>query len=228
MLEVKNLNKKFNDQKVLDNVSFKVNQSEIALLIGPSGVGKSTILRILNNLETADSGDILLNNQKINNHKIGMVFQNFNLFENMTVQENITFPLIKASKLPKNQADNIAKKLLKQYGLLEYSQKYVNKLSGGQKQRLAIARTLSMEPQIICLDEPTSALDPVLTSDITNIINNLKQSGHIILVSSHDIQLIEKLDATIYLMKSGKIIESAPSYNASQNQNIKNFITGEK
>lgn len=236
MLEIKNLSKTYNSKKVLNNISLNIKPGEIGVLLGPSGVGKSTLLRILNNLETYDGGNILFNNKPLDikninqTHIAGMVFQHFNLFEHMSVQENITFALEKSLGKSKAEAASIAQALLIKYGLADKANLAVNQLSGGQKQRLAIARSLALKPKIICLDEPTSALDPLLTSFVANNIQDLATENYIVLVASHDISLIERLNCTIYLMDNGEIIESANSKDFAKNKDqfilIKKFVEG--
>ncbi len=237
MLNIRNITKKFNNRLILDNISLEVKPGEIAFLLGPSGVGKSTLLRILNNLETPYEGTILLDGSflditKVNkDHSIGIVFQQFNLFPHLTAHANITLALEKAQKMSKAKADKIAYQLLKQYGLEDKAQTYPLQLSGGQKQRLALARMLALQPKIICLDEPTSALDPLLTMHVANVITELAKKGLIVLVATHDVTLLEKLQCTIHLMKKGKIIESASSTDYAKNANkypqIHAFITGQ-
>lgn len=236
MLKIKNLTKTYNDKKIIDNVSLSVAKGEIALLLGQSGVGKSTLLRILSNLEESNAGTITLDDTALdlkNNphtHTVGMVFQQFNLFEHLTVQENITLALEKVLKASHEKACTIADALLSKYGLLDKKDMYVSGLSGGQKQRLAIARALAMKPQIICMDEPTSALDPLLTSHVANAIQELAHQGYIVLVASHDTALLDKLQCTIYLMQAGHIIESARSDEFKKNKNayplLDKFVTG--
>lgn len=238
MLKIKNLSKLFNNKKVLDDISLEVKSGEIALILGQSGVGKSTLLRILNNLESYDSGDISLefNNKSfslkeaIDQKLIGIIFQQFNLFENMSIERNISFVIEKNSNKSKKEIKDITYNLLEKYGLLDKANLNISSLSGGQKQRLAIARTLSLDPKVICFDEPTSALDPKLTSFIANNIEELREQNKIILVATHDTFLIERLDCTIYLMQEGKIIEQALSceYLAHKSKYplINNFITG--
>jgi len=140
-----------------------------------------------------------------------MVFQHFNLFDHLTVQENITIALTTLLGKNKKEADTIATQLLRHYGLDDLSDRYPIQLSGGQKQRLAIARTIALKPKVICFDEPTSALDPMLTTSVANNIKELASEGYIILVASHDTTLLEKLDCMIYLMQKGTIVESAAS-----------------
>lgn len=236
MLKIKNLTKIYNDKKIIDNVSLTVGKGEIALLLGQSGVGKSTLLRVLNNLESIDSGNITLDDTILDlkanptTHTVGMVFQGFNLFEHLSVQENITLALEKVLGTSHDQACTIANDLLTKYGLSDKKDMYVSRLSGGQKQRLAIARTLAMKPKIICMDEPTSALDPLLTSHVAHAIQELADQGYILLVASHDIALLDKLRCTIYLMQAGQIVESATSQEFKNNQThypaLAKFIAG--
>ena len=236
MLKIENLTKTFHSKKILNDISLIVKKGEIALFLGSSGVGKSTLLRILNNLETVDSGVISLDNSLLDlttinkTHTIGMVFQQFNLFEHLTVEQNITLPLEKVLQKSTTQAKQIAHDLLKKYSLADKKNSYASQLSGGQKQRLAIARALAMQPKIICLDEPTSALDPVLTTYIANNIQQLAQDGYIVLVATHDTDLLKKLNCTIYLMSEGSIIEVAQSdvlkNNPDQFSRITKFIAG--
>lgn len=236
MLKIEHLTKKFNTKTILNNISLTVKKGEIALFLGSSGVGKSTLLRILNNLETINSGTLSLDGTPLNlaaintTHTVGMVFQHFNLFDHLTIEQNITLPLEKVLK--KNPADALstAHHLLKQYSLFDQKNKYASQLSGGQKQRLAIARALAMQPKIICLDEPTSALDPVLTSYIANNIQQLAHDGYIVLVATHDTDLLAKLNCTIYLMNEGAIIETAQSETLKNSPELfprlRKFIAG--
>lgn len=236
MLKIEHLTKSFNAKKILNDISLTVQKGEIALFLGSSGVGKSTLLRILNNLETANSGSISLDEVPLDlatintTHTIGMVFQHFNLFDHLTVEQNITLPLERVLHKKHADAQAIAHTLLKEYGLLDKKDTYALQLSGGQKQRLAIARALAMEPKIICLDEPTSALDPVLTSYVANNIQQLAKDGYIILVATHDTDLLKKLQCTIYLMSEGTIIEKADSQELYSNPEgfarIHKFIAG--
>ncbi len=236
MLTLANLFKMFNGKKVLDNVSLSIGRGEIAVLLGSSGVGKSTLLRVLNNLESLDRGVVELDGNRLDltqvntSHTIGMVFQQFNLFEHLTVIENITLALRNVSKKNEHESQTIALDLLQHYGLADKALVYPNQLSGGQKQRLAIARTVALKPIVICMDEPTSALDPLLTTHVANTIQSLANEGYIILIATHDITLIRKLACTIYLMKNGQIVESASSKDFLDNQSafphINYFVSG--
>ena len=236
MLLIENLTKTFGKKKVIDIGRLPVKRGEIAVLLGTSGVGKSTLLRIINNLEMADTGTITLDkkpliiSKKGEPRSSGMLFQDFNLFKHFTVKQNITVPLEKIKGISTKKADTIARTLLAQYNLEEKENGPITALSGGQKQRLALARTLAMEPTIICLDEPTSALDPHLTYRVSQIITELAADGYIILIATHDTTLIEHLTCIIYLMEHGAIIESVPSQqffnNRTQYPHINAFIKG--
>jgi len=236
MLKIDNLAKTINGRTILHDISLQIPNGQIAMLLGSSGVGKSTLLRILNNLDPFDSGTISLDGKPLDlkkanrMHTIGMVFQHFNLFDNLTVKENITLTLEKLLGKSKNNANHSAMELFKHYGLSELANKYPSQLSGGQKQRLAIARTVALKPKIICFDEPTSALDPMLTNFVAETIQELAEKKYIVLVASHDTLLLEKLSCTIYLMEQGTIIESTISNNFWKNRDeyprINAFIRG--
>ena len=236
MLVINQLNKTINGKNILHDISFSVNAGEVAVFLGESGVGKSTLIRVLNNLETINSGDIFLDKKKIDpatihqSHVMGMVFQHFNLFEHMTTEENVTFALEKVVKISKKKANEIARDILKKYGLLDKANVYPSRLSGGQKQRLALARSLALKPRVICFDEPTSALDPLLTTFVANNIMDLAREGYIILIATHDTTLLEKLDCKIYLMKEGKIVETVLSkdfwHQRARYPQISSFVAG--
>lgn len=214
MFKVNKLSKTIRGKRILKDLSFEIPHGKIAVFLGRSGVGKSTLLRILNNLESYDNGsfsldDVPLNLANINHtHTIGMVFQQFNLFENLSAEDNIIFTLTSCRGLHKEEAKPITSQLLERYGLQDHSKAYISQLSGGQKQRLAIARTLSVDPKIICLDEPTSALDPKLTNQVANYITELAEEDRIVLLTTHDMDLLKQLDSHLFLMDDGAIIES--------------------
>ncbi|MCF7900194.1 ATP-binding cassette domain-containing protein [Candidatus Babeliales bacterium] len=224
MLKIKNLCKSFGQKNILNNISLEIKAGTPAIFLGESGVGKSTLLRILNGLEIPTSGTITLHEKTIDptakgrDHSIGMVFQNFNLFSHMNVIKNITFPLEKIIGMNPEEAKKKALQLLKKYNLEDRSQLPISKLSGGQKQRLAIARTLALEPKVICLDEPTSALDPLLSGYVAQNITELASLNYIVLVSTHDIKFLENLDCTIYLLGNGSILETCNSLDFFKNQ----------
>lgn len=223
MLIIDALSKKIGAKVILDKVRLQVPHGHIALLLGSSGAGKSTLLRILNGLEPYDHGTIRLDGQPLDvaaahkSHKVGMVFQHFNLFDHLTVLQNISLALEKVMGKSKQEAEAIAYRLLQEYGLQERANKYPAQLSGGQKQRLALVRTLAVQPSVVCLDEPTSALDPILTKQVAHTIKQLAQQGFIVLVASHDIGLVRQLPCTIYLMDHGAIEEVASSDEFANN-----------
>lgn len=235
MLTINNLSKKFNNTPILDSISLSVDKGNIALLLGESGVGKSTLLRILNNLETADSGSVTLDGTMVDvkskkkNYAFGMIFQQWNLFEHLTAMQNITLPLEIVLKKSKKDAQAIAYTLLLHFGLEAKANDAIAQLSGGQKQRLAIARALALNPQVLCADEPTSALDPSLTHFVAKNIQQLADDGLTVVVASHDTALITHLRCTIYLMKAGKIVQTAQSQDFLANRSnyplINSFVT---
>ncbi len=217
MLNIKHITKLIEHKPIINDFSLAVKPGEIAVLLGASGVGKSTLLRILNNLETIDKGSIDLDGKELDltivnkNHTIGMVFQHFNLFEHLTVEQNITLVLQQILHKSKAEATAIAHDFLKEYGLLDKKDCMISQLSGGQKQRLALARTLAVKPTVICLDEPTSALDPLLTNHVALTLEKLAAQGYIVLITTHDISLVKKMICTIHLMNQGALIESVSS-----------------
>lgn len=200
MLEVKNLKKSFGDRVILDDVNLTVKDDEILCIVGPSGAGKTTLLRCITGLDTPDSGEFLMDGQPFDpqgtgasDRVIGVVFQDFNLFPNLTVMENITLAPTMVLKQSKDEAVKKAQELLGELGLSTKGSLYPWQLSGGQKQRVAIARALAMKPKILCYDEPTSALDPNLRQDVANIILSLKKSGVTQLVVTHDFDFAEEI-----------------------------------
>ncbi len=233
MLNIHNISKTFNGKKIFTDLSLTVGPGQIALLLGSSGVGKSTLLRILSNLETPDTGTILLDGKPLKDYPpytVGMVFQHFNLFKHLSVEHNITLALEKIFGWDSAKAHEHAYKLLEQYNIEDKASQPITSLSGGQKQRLAIARALALNPRIVCMDEPTSALDPRLTHSIAQEIQNLAQKGHIVIVSTHDMNLVSHLDCTIYLIDQGHIIETASSKELQTEahgfKHISTFIKG--
>ncbi|MGL5658134.1 MAG: amino acid ABC transporter ATP-binding protein [Cetobacterium sp.] len=192
-IQVKNLNKSFGENNVFNNLTLEIKKGEIVSIIGPSGKGKSTFLRCLIGLEEFGSGEIICNRKRM-----GMVFQNFNLFPNKTILENITEPLILVDKIEKATAIEKAKKLLERVGLSDKENTYPKYLSGGQKQRVAIARALAKDPEVLLFDEPTSALDPFMTAEVLKVIEELKDNKDMTMVIvSHEMDFVNKISTRI-------------------------------
>lgn len=187
MLEVKNLCKEFNNRPILKDISFTLKDGEIMTIVGPSGAGKTTLLRIIAGLETKDSGEILIDGKPYDPGNVGVVFQDFNLFPNLNVLQNITLAPTMVLKESKAEAEQNAQKLLDQLQMNGREKQYPYQLSGGQKQRVAIARALAMNPRILCYDEPTSALDPNLRKEVEKMILDLKKSGLTQVIITHDL-----------------------------------------
>ena len=216
VIQVKGLKKNFGSLEVLKGVDMKVLKGEAVVVIGPSGSGKSTLLRCLNLLETPTGGDILFHGQSIlrkdlkldeYREKFGMVFQLFNLFENLSVLDNVTIGLRKVKKIPKEQAEKKAMELLKQVGLESKADVYPSKLSGGQKQRVAIARTLAMDPEVILFDEATSALDPEMVGEVLKIMRQLAENGMTMVVVTPEMGFAREVGDRLVFMDGGYIVE---------------------
>ena len=213
MISIKKISKKYNNKYVFRNISFDINDNEKLLIIGPSGCGKTTLIRCLNGLNKIDSGNIFLNGVKISNiddvvlkSKVGMVFQNYNLFPHLSVRENVSL----APKLLKmgneKEIDDLVKRLLSEVNIINKIDSYPSKLSGGEKQRVAIARTLATKPEVILLDEPTSALDPATINDFISLLNELSKTTTIVVVS-HEMDLIKSFADKVLFLKDGSILE---------------------
>ncbi len=216
MLYVNNLYKCFGETQVLKGIDEHIKKGEVLVLIGPSGSGKSTFLRCLNLLEKPTSGEITFEGKSITNkecdinkirEKMGMVFQQFNLFPHKTVLENITMAPIKVKKISKEKAIEKAMELLAKVGLSDKANSYPSSLSGGQKQRIAIARALAMEPDVILFDEPTSALDPEMVGEVLNVMKQLAKDGMTMVVVTHEMGFAKEVGSRIIFMDNGKIIE---------------------
>lgn len=216
MLYVNNLYKCFGETQVLKGIDEHIKKGEVLVLIGPSGSGKSTFLRCLNLLEKPTSGEITFEGKSITNkecdinkirEKMGMVFQQFNLFPHRTVLENITMAPIKVKKISKEKAIEKAMELLAKVGLSDKANSYPSSLSGGQKQRIAIARALAMEPDVILFDEPTSALDPEMVGEVLNVMKQLAKDGMTMVVVTHEMGFAKEVGSRIIFMDNGKIIE---------------------
>ena len=209
MLEVKNLKKSFDGRPILDDISFNVKDGEILTIVGPSGAGKTTLLRCITGLESADSGDFLIDGQQFNPQDLesseavmGVVFQDFNLFQHLSVLENLTLAPTMVLKQDPKIAEERALDLLAQLGLKNKEHLYPYQLSGGQKQRVAIARALAMKPKILCYDEPTSALDPNLRDEVAKLILSLKEQGVTQLVVTHDMEFAKKIADNMLTVKA--------------------------
>lgn len=216
MIKIENLNKNFEDLEVLKNINLNISNGERVVIIGPSGSGKSTLLRSLNGLETPTSGNIYFEEQLVDSTKksindirqrIGMVFQQFNLFPHLTILENITLAPVELKIMTKEEANKKALTLLKRIGLLDKASSYPNQLSGGQKQRVAIVRTLAMNPTVILFDEPTSALDPEMVKEVLDFMEELADEGISMIVVTHEMGFAKKAASRIIFMDEGKIIE---------------------
>ena len=216
MIDVKNLSKSFGDHLVLDDITESIQVGEKVVIIGPSGSGKSTFLRCLNLLETPTKGTITFNGTEITDPKakidqirqqMGMVFQHFNLFPNMTIRKNITLAPVRTKLLTQAEADDTATTLLRRVGLEDKADSYPAQLSGGQKQRVAIARALAMDPKVMLLDEPTSALDPELVGEVLSVIRDLADGGMTMIMATHQMDFARALATDILFMEQGKIIE---------------------
>ncbi|WP_270314044.1 amino acid ABC transporter ATP-binding protein [Leuconostoc citreum] len=192
MLEIKNLTKKYADNTIFKSLDLTVQDGEVLSIVGPSGIGKTTLIKILAGLETADSGEIKLNHDVLavdgsrSDAKVGLIFQDFNLFPNYSVLDNVALAPISVMKLSKNEARQVAKQLLETLGMSDKVALYPFQLSGGQKQRVAIARALAMQPQILAYDEPTSGLDEASTRQVAEVVKTLKQQGVTQMIITHD------------------------------------------
>ncbi|WP_303396672.1 amino acid ABC transporter ATP-binding protein [Clostridium tyrobutyricum] len=217
MIEALNLTKKFNDLTVFENLNVKVKKGEVLVVIGPSGSGKSTFLRCLNHLEDINGGEIIIEGEKLNPKdkkflrkiatKMGMVFQNFNLFPHMTTIQNVMEAPAVVKKENKKQVRERAERLLDKVGLSDKMDYYPSKLSGGQKQRVAIARALAMNPDIMLFDEPTSALDPELVGEVLNVMKKLAEDGMTMIVVTHEMGFAKEVADRVIFMDEGKIVE---------------------
>lgn len=205
-LKVRNLSKSYSGRQILQNVNFDVQDGEVLCIVGPSGAGKTTLLRCITGLEEADSGQIEIDDQVINpdnlKGEIGVVFQDFNLFPNLSIEENVTLAPIMVAKMAKEEAIAVADSLLDRLGLNKVKKLYPYQLSGGQKQRVALARALAMKPKILCYDEPTSALDSGMRSEVEKMVLNLKKDGKTQLIITHDDQFAQNVADSIWQVKA--------------------------
>lgn len=237
LIEVKDLCKSYGENTVLENLSTNIYKGEVIAIVGPSGCGKSTFLRSLNLLERPESGEILFNgvditDKKVNinkvREKIGMVFQQFNLFPNMTVKENIMLAPVKLKVMGKEQASKRADELLARVGLSDKADAYPGNLSGGQKQRIAIARTMAMNPDVILFDEPTSALDPEMVGEVLEIMKELAAEGMTMVVVTHEMGFAREVASRVIFIDEKRIMEDTTPkefFENPKNQRLKDFLS---
>lgn len=236
MIKVCNLKKSFGNNEVLKGINYKINQGEKIVVIGPSGSGKSTFLRCLNLLEVPTEGEIwfedeLITDKKCDVNKIrqhmGMVFQHFNLFNNLTIMKNITLAPVNLKLKSKEEAAEDALRLLKLVGLEDKADAYPSQLSGGQKQRAAIVRSLAMNPKVMLFDEPTSALDPEMVGEVLQVMKNLAKDGMTMVVVTHEMGFAREVSDHVLFMADGYIVEDAPPqelFNAPKDPRLKQFL----
>ena len=237
MIDVKNLSKSFGDHLVLDDISEHIYPGDKVVIIGPSGSGKSTFLRSLNLLEEPSAGSITFDGVEITSPKtdidkvrrqMGMVFQHFNLFPNMTIKKNITLAPVRTGLMSQAEADEKAMQLLRRVGLEEKADAYPNQLSGGQKQRIAIVRALAMNPKVMLFDEPTSALDPEMVGEVLAVMKELAADGMTMVVVTHEMGFAREVGNRILFMDGGKILEQGSPeavFGNPQNPRLKDFLS---
>ena len=239
MLEIRDVRKSFDGHTVLDGISLNVEKGDVTAILGPSGSGKTTFLRCLNFLERADSGTMVFDGEQFDlraarkaeiariRKKTAFVFQNYNLFLNKTVLQNVTLGLTSGMGMRKDEAGERAMKALEKVGMAEKLKSYPSQLSGGQQQRVAIARALAMEPEIIYFDEPTSALDPELIGEVLAVMRQLAEDGMTMLVVTHEMDFARNVSSQVLFMDGGKVIESGPSkefFAAPKEERSREFV----
>ena len=234
MVKLDKVNKTYGDTHALIDASLKVSKGEVLVIIGKSGAGKSTLLRCINMLAVPDSGSVFINDKRVNEtnvvnirQKVGMVFQSYNLFDHLTVMENLTIAPIKLLRMNKSAAQEQARELLRTVGLEGKENAIPSELSGGQKQRVAIARVLAMSPDVILFDEPTSALDPVMTNEVLSIIYKLAQNGMTMLIVTHEMNFAKAVATKVVYMENGEIIEQGEPkqiFINPEDYRTKNFV----
>lgn len=237
LIQVQDLKKSFGTQVVLDGITTEIDQGEVVAIIGPSGCGKSTFLRSLNLLEEPTSGTILFEGTDITDksvdinkmrQKIGMVFQQFNLFPNYTIQNNITLAPVKLGLMTQQEAEKKAKELLERVGLPERANDYPSQLSGGQKQRIAIARALAMNPDVMLFDEPTSALDPEMVGEVLELMRELARDGMTMVVVTHEMGFAKEVGNRVLFMADGKLLEEGTPeeiFEHPQHPRLQDFLS---
>ncbi len=237
LIRVENLVKAFGDNTVLNGITMEIHKGEVISVIGPSGCGKSTFIRSLNLLEEPTGGRILFDGEDITERgtdqrrvreRIGMVFQQFNLFQNMTVKKNIMLAPVHLKLMTKAEAEKKAMELLQRVGLADKADMYPSQLSGGQKQRVAIARSLAMNPEVMLFDEPTSALDPEMVNEVLNIMNQLAEAGMTMVVVTHEMGFAKGVSSRVIFIDGGKIQEDAPPeefFANPRNERLRDFLS---
>ena len=237
MIDVKNLSKSFGDHLVLNDISQHIDPGEKVVIIGPSGSGKSTFLRCLNLLEIPTQGTITFQGTVITDPKVkidqvrqqmGMVFQHFNLFPNMTIRKNITLAPVRTGLMKQEEADAQADTLLQRVGLTDKADAYPSQLSGGQKQRVAIVRALAMKPQLMLFDEPTSALDPEMVGEVLDVMKELARDGMTMVVVTHEMGFAREVGSRVLFMADGKVLEEAPPaevFGNPQHPRLQDFLS---
>lgn len=237
LIDVKGLHKSFKNSKVLKGIDTQIQKGEVVVVIGPSGSGKSTFLRCLNLLETPTQGEIFFENQNITDskndlyqmrEKMGMVFQNFNLFPNMKVLDNITLAPRKVKNITNAEAETIARELLRKVGLADKAMAYPQSLSGGQKQRIAIARALAMQPDVMLFDEPTSALDPEMVGEVLQVMQDLAKEGMTMVIVTHEMGFAKEVGDRVLFMDEGIIREEGTPtelFDHPQNKRTADFLS---
>ncbi len=237
MIEVRNLEKSFGNNHVLKGINETVSEGEVVCVIGPSGSGKSTFLRCLNLLEEPTGGDVILDGEKINadgididqiREKLGMVFQNFNLFPHMNVLDNITLAPVKVKGREKPEAEKDARRILEVVGLSDKAEAFPSSLSGGQKQRVAIARALAMKPEIMLFDEPTSALDPEMVGEVLAVMKSLAEDGMTMVIVTHEMGFAREVADRVLFIDQGVVMEQGTPeelFGNPQNERTKSFLS---
>ena len=237
MIVIKNLRKEFDGHAVLKDINEHVKPGEVVVIIGPSGSGKSTFLRCLNLMEFPSSGSIYFQGQEVTAPKadintirqnIGMVFQHFNLFPNMTVRQNITLAPVRTKRMNQSQADQTAAALLERVGLSDKADAYPNQLSGGQKQRIAIVRAMAMNPLVMLFDEPTSALDPEMVGEVLSVMQDLAKEGMTMVVVTHEMRFAREVASRVLFMDQGIILEQGTPeqvFEHPQHPRLKEFLS---
>ena len=236
LIIAENINKHFGQFHVIKDVSTKFYQGEVTVIIGASGSGKSTFLRMLNRLETHDSGRIVIDGIVLDDdmkhidavrREVGMVFQSFNLFPHLTVMDNVTLAPRRLRGVSRAQAEETARKLLAKVGMEAHSHKYPHQLSGGQQQRVAIARSLAMQPKVMLFDEPTSALDPEMIKEVLDVMKDLARSGMTMIIVTHEMGFAREVADRVIFFEKGQILEEAPPaefFSNARNERIRSFL----